>query len=766
MVELRRRDVLRHRDQVVQLNHLPLVAAHVDRTQVGGFVALLAVDLGQYLVLLAVHVEITQSLAAEPVLERLGDVARRDAQHVGLVAADLDAHFGFAEFQVHVGHLEHGAFVDPGHEFGQHLLQPFEVGGLEDVLYGHTSAASAEGALLLYERARLGFRTNGGRDLFGDLHLRPFAGRDVRQGDADVARAARHAGRHGLGFGHERVDQAVDILGVVADVFVGGSLRAAGGDRDLRTVLQRGHLGRDGAPQPADQHDGQHHDRQGDPAAAQERCERAAVKVVEPYEERFGLAVKPAFLLLADEQFRRQHRGDGERRKGRNDHGARNHHAEFAEQAPGYALHEDDREEDGDQRDRGGDHGEEDLLGALDAGVAGRHAAFDADVDVFGHHDGVVDDQSHREHHGQHRQHVDRESRGIHHEERADQRHGDHDAGDQRHAPVAQEEEDDDDDQDESLVDGGPHLVDRGADEARVVESVGGHHVVREVLFHRLHALVDGVGYLDVVGARLGDHHHADHRDAVHLHITARVLRTQFGASHVAQADDAVGVLAHHQVVELLRGVHQAHRADGQLGGVALDAARGQFDILAVEGVFDVGGGDAVTGHLGRIEPQAHRVAFLAPYLHAAHVADGLQLLFDREVGDLAQFQQRPLVALDGHHQDRRGVGVGFGHRRGIAVAGQVALGARHLVAHVVGGGFEVHRELELHGDTALALTADARQRTDARDAVDVLLERLGNLVFDYVGIGARIGAGDGDDRVVDAGVLPHAEVAVPDEAE
>ena len=269
-----------------------------------------------------------------------------------------------------------------------------------------------------------------------------------------------------------------------------------------------------------------------------------------------------------------------------------------------------------------------------------------------------------------------------------------------------------------------------------------------------------------MVGARLGDHHYADHRDAVHLHVAARVLRAQLGASHVAQTDDAVGVLAHDQFVELLRGVHQAHRADGQLGGVALDAARGQFDVLAVEGVLDVRGGDAVAGHFGGIEPQPHRIALFAPYLHAAHVADGLQLLFDREVGDLAQFQQRPLVALDGDHQDRRGVGVGLGHRRGIAVAGQVALGARHLVAHVVGGGFEVHRELELHGDAALSLAADARQRADARNAVDVLFERFGDLVLDHVGVGARVGALDGDDRVIDAGILPDAEVTVPDEAE
>ena len=65
VVELRRRDVLRERNEVVHLDHLALVAAHVDRTQVGGLVALLAVDLGQDFVLLAVHVEVAETLAAQ-----------------------------------------------------------------------------------------------------------------------------------------------------------------------------------------------------------------------------------------------------------------------------------------------------------------------------------------------------------------------------------------------------------------------------------------------------------------------------------------------------------------------------------------------------------------------------------------------------------------------------------------------------------------------------------------------------------------------------
>ena len=269
-----------------------------------------------------------------------------------------------------------------------------------------------------------------------------------------------------------------------------------------------------------------------------------------------------------------------------------------------------------------------------------------------------------------------------------------------------------------------------------------------------------------MVGSRLRHHHDADHRNAVHLHIAARILRSQLRAAHVAQTDDAVGVLAHHQIVELLRGVHQSQRADGQLGGVALDASRRQLDVLPVERALDVRRRDAVSGHLGRIEPQSHRITLLAPYLHAAHVADRLQLLLDRQVGDLAQLQQRTLVALNGHHQDRRSVGVGLGHRRRVAVAGQVTLRARHLVAHVVGGRFKVYRKFEFDRDAALALTADARHRPDAGNAVDILFEGFGDLILDHIGVGARIGARHRDDRIVHARKLPHAQIAVSDKAE
>ena len=67
-------------------------------------------------------------------------------------------------------------------------------------------------------------------------------------------------------------------------------------------------------------------------------------------------------------------------------------------------------------------------------------------------------------------------------------------------------------------------------------------------------------------------------------------------------------------------------------------------------------------------------------------------------------------------------------------------MGTRNFVAYVVGRRFQVDRQFKLYRDTATSLTADAAQRTNAGNTVDILFERLRNLVHDYFGIGSRIG--------------------------
>ena len=131
--------------QVVELYHVSLVATDVDTFQVGRLVALLTVDFSQYLVLLSIHIEVAHTLAAQTVLQCLGDVAGADTHDACLVAVDVDAGFRLAELQVYVRHLEYRILIYLCHELGQHFLQFLNVGGLQHILYGHTAAPSAEG---------------------------------------------------------------------------------------------------------------------------------------------------------------------------------------------------------------------------------------------------------------------------------------------------------------------------------------------------------------------------------------------------------------------------------------------------------------------------------------------------------------------------------------------------------------------------------------------------------------------------------------------
>ena len=98
-------------------------------------------------------------------------------------------------------------------------------------------------------------------------------------------------------------------------------------------------------------------------------------------------------------------------------------------------------------------------------------------------------------------------------------------------------------------------------------------YVFRQVFLHIFHSLVHGIGYLDVVGARLRNHYDAYHRHAVHLHIAFDVRRTEFGAAYVAEPDNTVAVLFQDEIIEFLCRMHQSECADSQFDGVSLDAA-------------------------------------------------------------------------------------------------------------------------------------------------------------------------------------------------
>ena len=110
-------------------------------------------------------------------------------------------------------------------------------------------------------------------------------------------------------------------------------------------------------------------------------------------------------------------------------------------------------------------------------------ALLDVALDVFDDDDGVVDDDTDREHEAEQRQRVERDADQAHDEERADQRHGDGQDRDDRGAPRLQEQDDDEDDEHERFDQRVDHGVDRELDELGRIVDDRVADTRREVLF-------------------------------------------------------------------------------------------------------------------------------------------------------------------------------------------------------------------------------------------------------------------------------------------
>ena len=125
--------------------------------------------------------------------------------------------------------------------------------------------------------------------------------------------------------------------------------------------------------------------------------------------------------------------------------------------------------EDGDDGEGGGHHGQADFGGGLARGGevvgAGVHVAHD----VLAHHDGVVDQQADGQRQPHQREDVQREAQGAHDDERADDGDRQRQPRDHRAAPAIQEQEDDEDGEEAAEHQRDLHVVHRVADEGGAV---------------------------------------------------------------------------------------------------------------------------------------------------------------------------------------------------------------------------------------------------------------------------------------------------------
>ena len=155
-------------------------------------------------------------------------------------------------------------------------------------------------------------------------------------------------------------------------------------------------------------------------------------------------------------------------------------------------------------------------------------------LDVFNHHDRVVDHEPHREHDGEQREQIDGEAGRHHQEDGADQ--GDrnrHDRDDDR-AHGAEEQEDDEDDDEERLREGLQDLVDGTLDVLRRIVRDAGLHPDGELRSDARHRLAHPPDHLQRIGGRKHPDAHEDGALAVEADVLLVVLGAQRDVRDVA----------------------------------------------------------------------------------------------------------------------------------------------------------------------------------------------------------------------------------------
>ena len=275
-------------------------------------------------------------------------------------------------------------------------------------------------------------------------------------------------------------------------------------------------------------HEVRHPGRQ--PALQGEHLRDAAAKPA-----RRAFRVRDGVLGLAGRQHRHQRHRDDQREQQREADRQRL----VAEQLAGDAGDEHHREEHGDRRERRGGDRRADLAGAERRRFDARAAFLAVPDDVLQDHDRIVDQHADRERDAAERHDVERQVEHVHHDEGADHRHRDREAGNEGRAGVAQEQVEDQDREQAADQRGLAHLADRRGNELRLVVDELHLAAGRQRLGELLDAHADAVGELHRVGVAFLVDGELDGLAAVHARDRLAVLVAARDRGDVAQVHAA-----------------------------------------------------------------------------------------------------------------------------------------------------------------------------------------------------------------------------------
>ncbi len=384
-------------------------------------------------------------------------------------------------------------------------------------------------------------------------------------------------------------------------------------------------------------------------------------------------------------------------------------------------------------------------------------------LDVLHDHDGIVDQQSDRQHHAEHRQRIDRIAERRQHAEGAEQHHRHRNGRNQRGAHVLQEQIHHQEHQHDGFDQRAHDAFDRRGDHRRGVVRIDHLHARRKERLKLAQRRADGLGGIERVGAAGEPDRDAGGRPAVVLGIDVVVLPAEADLGHVLEPDlRAVAVdleqdlaellgrlqarLAHHRRVQLLAG---DRRQPTQLAG-------GHLHVLRLDRGPDVGRRQLIRGQPRRIEPDPHRV-LRAEYLEVADARRARQRVLDVRHDVVGKVLARHAAVARHHADDHQEVAHRLGHADALLLhlLRQQRRGELQLVLDLHLRDVRIGALLERDGDghvaVAVALGGDVAQ---AVQPIELLFDDLHHGVLHGLRRGAGVVDLDRDGRRRDGRIL------------
>mgnify|MGYP007026932923 CR=1 FL=1 len=551
-------------DQGSERHHVAVLIADLDAGDVGGVFAELVIGLRGDLIGAAEQIEVVHIDGTEINLQRLVQIGQRDAHRLSLSAVDFEFELRRAGAEAGDQRDEARFVLGSGEELLRGGFEGVESGVVEVLHLDFEAAGIAETTQWRRWQHEHAPFLNGG-EFFADageqavaFHLGRGALGEViedEEGRADVGLVClKHRGITGDG---EGVDDARDLLrhavhlahdgvGAVKGGGIGELHEHNGVSHVLRRDVAAGHgiedlLREEEQPDVAKDHQ----KREADELAYEPSIEAGAEvedlvkQAEEPAEEEIDELREPVGLGTVRLQQDGTERGaERERIEGGDDRGDGDGERELFIKLSGDAADERGGHKHGAQHQSDSDNGPTDLLHGLDGGLTRRETFGDVSLDVFDHDDGVINDDADGEHETEERQIVQRESKGLHDGQRADERHRNGEQRDDGGTPALQEKNDHEDDEQHGLDERGEHGFDRGADELGGVIIDAVVDARREALLQLGEACIHGVGGLDGVAAGELEHAQRDGVVAVHVGLAGVVAGAELDAGDITQTHD------------------------------------------------------------------------------------------------------------------------------------------------------------------------------------------------------------------------------------